>query len=118
MERITDRPVLISFTAHEIAKTAMKIATSWSVVRVETKAVSYTHLPETSGASTSDNQEWECQEIFLEDGIPYSMDEQGNRIQLGDALQSPVSYTHLDVYKRKTLSSSAIDTGGSAWYLC
>ena len=37
MERITDRPVLISFTAHEMAKTAIKMATSWSVVRVETK---------------------------------------------------------------------------------
>ena len=39
-------------------------------------------LPETSGASTSDNQEWECQEIFLEDGIPYSMDSRGTASSL------------------------------------
>lgn len=54
-------------------------------------------LPETSGASMTDDQEWECQEIFLEDGIPYSMDEQGNRIQLGDALQPPAEWKNQDL---------------------
>lgn len=48
---------------------------------------------ETSGEPT----DWERQVIILEDGIPYSMDEQGNRIQLGEALQPPAEWKNQDL---------------------
>lgn len=45
-------------------------------------------LPEASG----EPMDWERQEIILENGIPYSTDEQGNCTQLGEALQPPAEW--------------------------
>lgn len=50
-------------------------------------------LPEASG----ETMDWERQEIILEDGIPWSVDEQGNRIQLGEALQPPAEWENQDL---------------------
>lgn len=44
--------------------------------------------PEASG----EPMDLERKEIILENGIPYSTDEQGNRIQLGEALQPPAEW--------------------------
>lgn len=41
--------------------------------------------PEASG----EPMDLKRQEIILEDGIPYSIDKQGNLIQLGEAIQPP-----------------------------
>ena len=49
-------------------------------------------LPEASG----ETMDWERQDIILEDGIPWSVDEQGNRIQLGEALQPPAEWENQD----------------------
>lgn len=49
--------------------------------------------PEASG----EPMDLERKEIILENGIPYSTDEQGNRIQLGEALQPPAEWKNQDL---------------------
>lgn len=49
--------------------------------------------PEASG----EPMDLKRQEIILEDGIPYSIDKQGNLIQLGEAIQPPAEWKNQDL---------------------
>ena len=60
------------------------------------KAVSYTHLPAEVGQQLgTDNMVLSGPGVFLEPGLHI------RRVEVHEALKGPVSYTHLDVYKRQ-----------------
>lgn len=57
------------------------------------------------GKQIKDTSEWKNQEIILENGVPYAIDEQGSSTQLGEAIQPPDEWEDQDLGGRNDAST-------------
>lgn len=65
--------------------------------------------PKSSDEPRTDVQDWERQEVVLEDGVPYAVDNQGTRTQLGEAIQPPNEWKDQDLGGRNEAATLGWD---------